>query len=136
MLLVDPKSIVFEDRDDIINYVSKGLPPTKKNFKKVMAACSDPIDEELNTYSPDDVVIPKELMLSIDREEFISVMQKVYENNCRNRNIIIGIAGALLVGFVAKKIASHAKEKKEIAEIDTEIANYIAEHPNVQVERF
>ena len=129
MLLVDPKNVVFESRTDIVDYVAKGIPPRKKDFNKVMEAIHQQGEDV------DGVSIPSDIFI-VDAEEFESVLRRIYEVNCRKRNLIIagiGIAAAL---FVGSKIVSHAKEKKELAEIDAEIDRWIDEHPEVKVDRF
>ena len=128
MLLVDPGRILFENSNDVVDYVSRGLPPRKKDFERVMDAIH-------NNSVDNDVKIPDECFI-INAEEFEAVLRRVYEANCRKRNALLiglGVAAAACIGV---KIAAHAKEKKELAEIDAEIDRWMVDHPEVTVERF
>lgn len=129
-MYINPSKLVFEDKNDIVDYVSKGLPPKKKDLEKVIDAIHGrPVDDPAN-----EIVINPDLFI-IEPDEFEDVIRRIYENNCRKRNYMIAaacIAGVILIGA---KIAKHAKEKKEQDDFDAEVERFIIEHPELDVER-
>ena len=95
MILVQPEHVIFNSRQDIVDYVSKGLPPTKNNFIRLQQALYSPIDFNGKEHPPceygKDVIINKKVIDNIDIDEFNSILTRVYQNNVRNRNILIGL---------------------------------------------
>ncbi len=82
------ETIKFETTNDVVDYVCKGLPPRKSDYEKLVTTlrCSEEdavchIDPIVTTY--------------IDTETFTKVLDRVYEDNVRNRNIAIGIGLAV-----------------------------------------
>ena len=122
MILIKPENILWESRNDVIDYVGHGLPPRKKDFEKVIDAL----------HGRNDINIPTDITI-MDQDEFEDIVRRIYENNCRRRNRLIIIGAIAATIFIGAKIASHAK-KKEQDEFDAAVDRYIIEHPGVTVE--
>lgn len=115
-MIIKPENIVFETTEDVVDYISKGLPPSKKNFNKVMDAWNSSYDE----YSEDDkpiagidVIIPVDAKMNIDTDTFNEVCRRVYHDRIRNRNIALGIAGAVALGMLGFGVSKHKKNKED-----------------------
>ena len=106
MILVNPKEVKFESSTDMIDYVSKGLPPTKKNFDALVTMIND-----------DDLYIEGSTFMN--KQQFIDGLTRVYENNCRKRNAILIGAGVVVVAGVAGAIAY----KKHVEDSEAAILN-------------
>lgn len=111
-MIINPKNLKFETQNDVIAYVSKGIPPTRKDFDRFIKAVGDSEQHGNGPYIPSGI-------LKIDSDEMKEVLRAVYENN--RRNTLIGeclIAGSLLLGigigciFVGKGDGSNEKEEK------------------------
>ena len=95
-MLCNPERVIFEYKTDVIDYVTKGMVPTKKNFNQVMEKVRTP-----DVVKPDQgVYIPDGLFLNSDRYSFEDIMQRVYKNRVRNRNIGLGVAGIVVAGVL------------------------------------
>lgn len=116
-MLLDPSKIVFESKEDVIDYITKGLPPTRDNFEKVMAAMNNPV-HDCYTRNPGEVII-KESAVNCSEKEIITVNEicrQVYNNRRRNRNIAIGIGigvtAAVVIGYVSANSSDDDKKKR------------------------
>ena len=108
-MIVNPEKICFETTDDVIDYVSAGLPPTKKNFEKVITKVKKP-----DTYLGDayyrnapragiEVIIDESVINPSDRNAIDYTLRRVYKNRIRNRNtalIASGVIGLGILGFI------------------------------------
>ena len=112
-MLTDPSKIVFESTNDVVDYVSRGFVPSRKNFERVMLAVRVP--------TPDGVIpekgtvsVPERLFINCDNNTMNAALQRVYENRVRNRNIGIGImAGIVIAGLVFGGKSSCKKHKDD-----------------------
>lgn len=77
--------IKFETRNDVIDYVCKGLPPKKSDYEKLVTTIRCPKED-------DEIHIDSSVCNEIDVETFTKVLDRVYEDNVRNRNIMIGVS--------------------------------------------
>ena len=111
-MLVKPENLKFETQNDVINYVSKGIPPMRKDFDQFIKAVGDSEQHGNGPYIPSGI-------LKIDSDEMKEVLHAVQKNN--RRNTLIGeclIAGSLLIGigigciFAGKGDGSNGKEEK------------------------
>lgn len=111
MVFVQPTMIRFENKQDIVDYVSRGVMPTKKNFEAVMAQVRYPTKGP-RTQDPKRVYIEDGVIPAEDRELVAALMERVYENRRWNRNVALatigGVAGIVLLGT----LCSHASEKE------------------------
>lgn len=112
MLTIKPNTIKFETQQDIIDYVTRGMCPTKKNFDAVMAQVRNPSTLPRDPETKDPYISP-DVIPAADREVVAAVMERVYENRKWNRNVILGTAG--VVGGVALLVMlrGHMKEKEK-----------------------
>lgn len=105
-MITNPTKILFENEKDVIDYVTKGLPPTKKNFAKLINGLSN----------NDDSIHIGENMASneIDHEMISHALNIVYENRVKNRNVtILAMVGLFATGlFIGTTTASHKYEKE------------------------
>lgn len=96
-MLIDPQYVVFETKEDIVDYITKGiLPPKRSHFNKVITKIKCPDNHvyvELNKGK--EVVIEDSVILESERELMEDVMKRVYENRVTNRNILLGSLGAI-----------------------------------------
>lgn len=88
-MLVQPGRVQFASKEDIINYVSKGLfPPSKKHFNALMNKVKNVNVDDV----ADDPMMPVHLKMELTREErhlLDVILTKIYANRVRNRNIFI-----------------------------------------------
>lgn len=110
MAIMDPSKIKFENQGDVIDYVTKGIPPRKKDFDELM-------DSIRGTDDPaNHVVIAPGIEFDMDEDAFINAMNRVYKNRCRNRNILIG--ASIVVGGVV--IAALSSQHSKINDLKAE----------------
>ena len=115
-MLIDPKKVQFETQNDVIDYITKGfLPPRKEHFDKVIDKVRTP-DNVDYAYQQrgKEVVISENVISENDRKLIDSILTKVYENRIRNRNkllIGIGSAFALMTGL---SIRNKRKAQREL----------------------
>ena len=129
MLLINPKNIIFESKDDIIDYVCAGLAPRKKDFEAVMDAIADK-----HSGFDNGITVSQDLFI-MGQEEFEGILRRIYENNRRTRNYILAGIGIAAVVLIGAKIAKHAKEKKEQDEFDAAVDHFLVEHPDINLDR-
>ena len=89
-MLIDPTKVVFETKDDIVDYVSKGLfPPTQSQFDQVMHKVKNPdesTDCSLGFRKGKEVIITNEVMSDEEKQILADVLTRVYGNRVQNRN--------------------------------------------------
>lgn len=108
MIGIKPEDIKFESVDDVVDYVALGLPPTKKNYEKLRAAVGTyPTSEDSK------INISRGAFLELDRQDLQIVLDRVYRDNCRNRNIVLAVTGAIVVGAIAAVCCAGKEDKKE-----------------------
>ena len=75
-MITKPENVLFESTTDVVDYVSKGMIPTRKNFEKVMlkVKCPDEAKEEGQVY------VPKNLFIECDNATMNEALHRVYEN--------------------------------------------------------
>lgn len=118
MIIMKPEKIIFETQNDIIDYVGRGLPPTKKNFRKLKEAIVDvkfqeKLPEESSTKVPgNDVIIPSHLVLDLDDETFNNILDRMYTNRVRTCKFTLGALGIIAAGLLIGKVRS-SKEDNE-----------------------
>lgn len=117
-MIMSPEKIKFEDRNDIIDYVSKGLPPTKGNYEKIIAVIKNPSTDESSQKAGSDVIISKNLLDNslgkpLDPEAFTEVLDEVYKNRVKERNILIGITAVTVISVIVGSIISSKKKKED-----------------------
>ena len=47
-MLVDPKQVTFQSEQDVINYITKGIIPPKKDATRVFLALTDPVNSDVH----------------------------------------------------------------------------------------
>lgn len=112
-MLIKPEKIVFETPNDIIDYVSRGMVPCRKNFEQLMYHVRVPDDQIIEVKEKRDIYVPAEMFIDIDQATFEATMRRVYENRVRNRNITLGIVGAVAVVAFVGGVCKHNSDKKE-----------------------
>lgn len=105
-MIISPKRVMFETEKDIIDYVSKGLPPSKDNFKLLIDMIKDPYGE--SNIQNNKMNIDPSILLKQDKETLEKVLKRVYENRVTDKNnictgICIGIAVIVLHGLFRRK---------------------------------
>lgn len=126
MSIIDPKKVVFETEEDVVDYVSRGLPPTKKKYKEFINRVSSPLsdlDMDDSEIVGDTVIIRESLFLNCDKDTLQRSLERVYANRIRNRNIILTLAavtaGAILFGSIkSSRCKDSDTDKKENTSMD------------------
>lgn len=114
MSMMNLNNLQFESQNDVIDYVTKGLPPKKKDFETLMDAVAthDPSDVDPSRH----VIIAPGVEFDMDEDALINAMRRVYKNRCRNRNILIG--ASIVVGGVV--IAALSSQHSKINDLKAE----------------
>jgi len=115
-MMVLPKKVVFHNYKDIVDYVSKGLPPTKENFNQLMNQVRNPsTPEQVSNLKGKEVVIADTVIPSENARALTAdILERVYENRISNRNKIL-IIGGILLAVTGAGIYGYCyyKDKKE-----------------------
>lgn len=106
-MLGNPKKMVFESTNDVVDYVSKGMIPSRKNFEKVMLRIRRPD----TTHEEGQVYIPEHLFINCDNETLNSTLERIYANRVRNRNITIGVIGGIAAVLLFGGMSSKKNKK-------------------------
>ena len=121
-MLIDPKRVVFETKDDVIDYVSKGIfPPTEAHFKQVMDKVRTPDeknDPNLICKKGREVVIDNTVIPESDREVLEDVLTRVYGNRVEKRDTMLTLVGLGIVATVAYKLFSSKNDEEDIDYFD------------------
>ena len=118
MMVVQPERIAFTEQDDIIDYVTKGLPPTKKNFEKVISKVKNP-DNSGDFYYRNapkagvEVVINDYVVPYDQRDQLDHTLKRVYKNRIRNRNTILIVGGLAVLGALGILIGGGGSSKND-----------------------
>lgn len=116
-MITKPEKIKFETSDDIVDYISKGLPPTKRNYEKIKEAINTPIKIEITDemlQKQDQVLITQPMVGTLDEDTFLKVCDRVYHNRVKERNLILMMVGIGVLGALGFGIASNKKKEDEI----------------------
>lgn len=113
-----PETITFGSIQDIVDYVTKGLPPSKQNFDKMIFKVRNPDDDDtmIDNDGEPQVVIRERSLMQYDNDQLADVLERVYRNNVRNRNLTIGIGTivtAVLLGSLIRTKAELREERKK-----------------------
>lgn len=111
MSMMNLNNLQFESQNDVIDYVTKGLPPKKKDFETLMDAVAthDPSDVDPSRH----VIIAPGVEFDMDEDALINAMRRVYKNRCHNRNILIG-AGIIIGGVVLFHATTEHNKVKDL----------------------
>ena len=118
MMVVQPERIAFTEQDDIIDYVTKGLPPTKKNFEKVISKVKNP-DNSGDFYYRNapkagvEVVINDYVVPYDQRDQLDHTLKRVYKNRIQNRNTILIVGGLAVLGAIGILIGGGGSSKND-----------------------
>lgn len=114
-MIINPARIEFENSDDIIDYVSKGFPPSKKHFYELMDKVEYPDSiSDYARYSPKagkQVIVTERIIPEEERATYEYILSRVYHNRVKRRNkrialgIVIGLG--LIIGGGRKKSSDH-----------------------------
>lgn len=116
-MITKPEKIKFETSDDIVDYISKGLPPTKRNYEKIKEAINTPIKIEITDemlQKQDQVLITQPMVGTLDEDTLLKVCDRVYHNRVKERNLILMMVGIGVLGALGFGIASNKKKEDEI----------------------
>jgi CRISPR/Cas system CMR-associated protein Cmr3 (group 5 of RAMP superfamily) len=106
-MIIDPKFVRFESKDDLIDYVSKGIfPPPKSNFDAVMQKINNPdeVDDTFNAKKGHEVIVPNFIFKNDqDRTSLKTTLGRVYKNRKKNQNKILAGIAIVLGGLAIHK---------------------------------
>jgi hypothetical protein len=95
--------IKFETQNDVIDYVCKGLPPRKADYERLKTTIrGTKVDEKIH--------INPTVKESVDINTFTKVLDHVYENNVRIRDIFITVGGIVVTSCIIKLIIELCKK--------------------------
>jgi len=112
-MIVKPEQIAFESRNDIVDYVSKGIVPSRKNFEKVKFAINYPTPEGA-TPEAGQINIPKNLFIDCDNKTMVEILDRVYKNRVKQRNITLATIGIICAALLLKG----SSNKNKVEELD------------------
>lgn len=112
MSMINPERIVFEDEMDLVDYVGRGMIPSKKNFEKFIVKVRNPSDG-LGEGDISQVCVSKNMFLGdYNAESMDRLLTRMYENRVHNRNVMMAIGG-ILGGIVGTTIIRSKRKKKK-----------------------
>lgn len=111
-MITKPDKIKFESSMDVVDYISKGIVPTRRNFDDIIQKVRYP-DEEGSTPVEGKPYMPRRIFINISNDEMIEVLDRVYKNRVRNRNIRISIASIITAGLLFCGISNHQSKKDD-----------------------
>lgn len=113
-MLMKPEKIRFEDDMDLIDYVGRGFPPTKANYEKVIAAMHETADPNVEVPAvKGEVYVPYDMNRKLSDDELEAVLNRIYQNNCKNRNRFLIGAGITIGLIVSIAFAGGKKDEEE-----------------------
>lgn len=138
-MIINPDKIVFNSELDVVDYVSKGLVPTRKNFLNLMDKMSNPdSDGEPRDPQSKDIYLPERVLINCDSETMNSVLRQVYANRVRNRNIVltvIGVVGGImLIGTIRGGCKKKDKDDDDYQSFAS--CDILDDGPVAKIERF
>lgn len=114
MSIIDPVFVEFESEEDIIDYLTRGIVPGRKNAKKVFNAIRNPLtEEEAKIKIGSEVVIRDNLIPVNDVDIFERTVRRAYENRVKNRNNMICGASFIVAGVLTRSLLKHNAAVKE-----------------------
>jgi hypothetical protein len=114
-MFIKPKRIKFENRNDIIDYVAKGVIPSKENYNNLSDGIRNPFkaQEELDDAKGYQPVIEDYALEGISREDMSDIIYQIYKDRVNNRNNIIKIASTAAAVSVFAAISAKKKSKEK-----------------------
>lgn len=99
MIIVNPEMVAFENTKDIVDYIGKGIPPTRKQFNRLMERVKNPLPNDTDPKAPENlskIIIREEDIANWRSSEYVQaevtkVLEQMYADRIRNRNIAIGV---------------------------------------------
>lgn len=118
MLFIKPEAIVFETHEDIIDYVTLGLPPTAKSFDCIMEALHTSYKDDVcidngSRNGQRDIIIKQNIIPDmIDDDVYEEILTRTYHNRLVNTAIGAGlIVVAGMAGYFIGKSAGREDAK-------------------------
>lgn len=117
MLLIKPEVIQFEKPNDVIDYVTRGFPPSRAKFEGVMTALKTTYDDvcvDGASTNGKSIVIKKNIIPEeIDIDVYEDILRRTYNNRITNTaTAAVLVAITFGVGFLIGK--SSAKDDKDM----------------------
>lgn len=114
-MIINPERIVFESTKDVVDYISKGLPPTKNQFDRLMNAVNNPVDSTESLRPGYDVIITKESVKDWNDPIYVQntvneILHEVYRNKVAMRNTMIATGAIVIIGGITIAILSSSKK--------------------------
>ena len=115
-MITNPKNINFESQRDVFDYVTKGLPPTKKNFETLKLAVNNPIDDTIaKTYAGKQAAINSSIMSEEDIKVFKNALDVIYQNRIKNtKTTLLAFAGIFVAGLLIGGSTGAKMEKEKL----------------------
>lgn len=110
-MLTNPKKLKFESVSDLADFISKGIPPFKKDFDNFIVQVEVP--SALPVRSSDEVYIPGDIVPADQRQVLAEAFKRVYENRRRHMWYGIGALSILALIFGGVQMKKYHERKKE-----------------------
>lgn len=107
MILPQPQNVKFETQMDVIDYLTKYVPPTKGEYDQLMDAIHMGRTKKYDGL----VAVPETCCHGLNQDEFEQVLRRVYENQKKSNLLAFG-AGVVVTLLVAPFFMS-GKSKDE-----------------------
>lgn len=117
-----PKHVEFATKDDVVDYVSKGLfPPRKVYYDSVVNKLKDPDPVIDSSKRGKEVQIHEDVVPLCIREDMIDVLDRIYENRRRNVKKVIGGVTAVIAGITAGVVTKKVRDKKKAKKLEARL---------------
>lgn len=125
-MLLSPQNVIFETPEDLVDFVSLGLPPTRRQYQTMRAMLDSAVsyhsanaeylkDKPENAASIEpterEAIAIEHIVIDFSKinlgtqDDFTRLLDRVYANNKKNRNMAAGacagsFAAGLLIGVL------------------------------------
>lgn len=117
-MISNPDNIIFESKEDIIDYIMKGEPPTEKQFARIIDMVEIASKLQFKDGSPiegisvtDPETITNRITIDFSKmtlscDEFTEILDRIYHNSKKHqkREIVLCTASTLIGLFIGLKI--------------------------------
>ncbi len=110
-MIVNPDKVKIETQKDLVDLVTKGLPPTQKTYDKVLQGLEPSGDDAEGG-----------LLSCVSEEEFRELLDQMYKNNRRNTTAWAAAVGGMAVLAAVFGIRYH-ETKQSLERLEDKLAD-------------
>lgn len=117
-MIIDPKYVEFQHRNDVVDYVSRGLfPPRQAYYESLKKKVENPDPVVSSSRNGKEVQLHQDVIPVGVRNDMIDVLDRIYENRRRNVKKVVYGVGAALAAITTGVVIKKGKERKRLKEI-------------------